>query len=48
MYKPYGNCVDRNEIPLSYFADVQAGWDWIYEKIEGKALLYTSNIYPRP
>ena len=48
MVQPFGNCVDRNGIPLSYFADVHAGMDWIYETIEGKKLLDPANTYPRP
>ena len=38
---PYVQCADRTGIPLSYFADIQAGWDWIYETIEGKKLIST-------
>ena len=41
------NCVDRSGLLLSYFADVQADWDWIYETIEGKKLIYPANIYPK-
>ena len=33
---PYVSCADRTGIPLSYFVDVQAGWDWIYETIKGQ------------
>ena len=47
IFVPFGNCVDRNEIPLSYFADVQAGSDWIFETIEGKKLLDPANVYPQ-
>jgi hypothetical protein len=48
IYNPdRANCVDRSGIPLSYFADVQAGWDWIYETIEGKKLISPAYIYPK-
>ena len=47
IFVPFGNCVDRSEIPLSYFADVQAGSDWIFETIEGKKLLDPANVYPQ-
>ena len=46
-YMPYKTCVDRSGLPLSYFADVQAGWDWIYETVEGKKLISPANIYPQ-
>ena len=32
-------CNDFTGLPLSYFADIQAGWDWIYETINGTKLL---------
>ena len=47
IYDPLGvNCVDRSGLPLSYFADVKAGWEWIYETIEGKKLIPPAYIFP--
>ena len=48
IYYPDGvNCVDRSGMLLSYFADIQAGWEWIHETILGKKLITPDNIYPK-
>ena len=41
------NCVDRSGMKLSYFADIQAGWEWIHETILGKKLISPDDIYPK-
>ena len=42
---PY-QCTDVTGAP-SYFADIQAGWDWIHETILGKKLISPDHIYPK-
>ena len=42
------NCVDRSGMKLSYFADIQAGWEWIHETIyNGTKLISPDDIYPK-